>query len=103
MFNWRKKGRCGFSGYIFPSLIVGSDIDLNNRCISGLGDFRVRFFLYLLGWLCLTGKKKVVSLDTYFLLLIVGSDIDLKCRCIEVHGTAQIIVGFRTFYEVIYV
>lgn len=47
MFNWRKKGRGGFSGYIYPSLIVGSDIDLNNRCISGLGDFRVRFFLSL--------------------------------------------------------
>lgn len=34
-------------------------------------------------WLCLTGKKKVVSLDKYFLLLIVGSDIDLKCQCIR--------------------
>lgn len=47
MFNWRKKGRGGFSGYIFPSVIIGSDIGLNNRCISGQWDFRVRFFVYL--------------------------------------------------------
>lgn len=47
MFKWSKKGRGGFSGYIFPSLIIGSDIDLNNRCISGLWDFRARLFIYL--------------------------------------------------------